>query len=122
MPLGIMVDKELQKVDRVFIPIFRVDDTFLIDYAQKLIHNNRSQVTVLDINSQVRNNYILQNAIRALEQDYPNQLGLMNERIMKSEFLQTQDLMIISLESWKALVDTQSPWLSKIPSALIIKP
>lgn len=122
MPLGIMVDKELHKVDKVFIPIFRVDDTFLIDYAQKLIHNNRSQVTILDINSQVRNNYILQNAIRALEQDYPNQLGLLNERIMKSEFLQTQDLMIISLESWKALVDTQSQWLSKIPSALIIKP
>lgn len=122
MPLGIMVDKDLRKVDHVFIPIFRMDDTFLIDYAQKLIHNNGSQITVLDINSQVRNNYIIQNAIRTLEHDYPNHIGLINERIMKPEFLQTQDLMIISLESWKALVDSQSPWLSDIPSALIIKP
>ncbi len=122
MPIGIMVDKELKAVKNVFIPIFRMDDTFLIDYAQKLIHNNGSQVTVLDINSQIKNNYIIQNAIRALEHDYPNHVGLINERIMKPEFLEMQDLMLISLESWKTLVDSQSSWLSNIPSVLIIKP
>lgn len=122
MPLGIMVDKGLQKVGNIIIPIFRVDDTFLIDYAQKFIHNNGSQVTVLDINNQVRNNFIIQNAIRALDQEYPKHIGLVNERVMKPEFLEMQDLMIISLESWKTLVDSQSTWLSNVPSVLIIKP
>jgi hypothetical protein len=41
---------------------------------------------------------------------------------MKAGFLLKQDLMIISLESWKNLVDSQSVWLSNIPSVLIIKP
>ncbi len=122
MPLGILIDKDLGDVKNVFLPIFRMDDTFLIDYAQKLIHNNAAQVTVLDINSQIKNNYIIQNAIRTLEQDYPHHIGLINERIMKPEFLVMQDLMIISLESWKTLVDSQSDWLSNIPSVLIVKP
>lgn len=122
MPLGIMVDKDLQRVKNVFLPIFRMDDTFLIDYAQKLIHNNGAQITLLDINGQVRNNYIIQNAIRTLEQDYPNHIGLINEGMMTPTFLNSQDLMIISLESWKTLVDAQNDWLSEIPSALIIKP
>jgi hypothetical protein len=34
MPLGILIDKEFQDIDQVFIPIFKSDDSFLIDYAQ----------------------------------------------------------------------------------------
>ena len=41
---------------------------------------------------------------------------------MKAGFLVQQNLMIISLESWKKLVDSQSVWLSTVPSVLIIKP
>jgi hypothetical protein len=43
MPLGILIDKEFQDIDQVFIPIFKSDDSFLIDYAQKLIYNNNSK-------------------------------------------------------------------------------
>jgi hypothetical protein len=41
---------------------------------------------------------------------------------MKAGFLAKQDLMIISLDSWKKIVDSQSIWISTIPSVLIIKP
>jgi hypothetical protein len=41
---------------------------------------------------------------------------------MKAGFLLQQDMMMISLESWKNLVDSESVWLSNIPSVLIIKP
>ena len=122
MPLGILVDKELQQVNEVFIPIFGTEDAFLIDYAQKLIHNNNSHVSILDSNGQIKNNFMIQNAITTLETRYPNNLTLANERIMKKEFLTNKDLMIISLDSWKKLVDSQSVWLSNIPSILIIRP
>ncbi len=121
-PLGILVDKDLNEVDEVFIPIFSADDAFLIDYAQKLIYNNDSKVTVLEINNQVKNNYIIENTIDTLEKSYPNSVSVINESEMKAGFLAKQDLMIISLESWKKLVDAQSVWLSTIPSVLIIKP
>jgi len=122
MPLGILVDKDLQHVNQVFIPIFGAEDTFLIDYAQKLIYNNNSHISILNSNEQLKNNFIIQNAITTLENKYPNNLTLADERIMKKEFLTNKDLMIISLDSWKKLVDSGSVWLSNIPSILIIKP
>jgi uncharacterized protein (DUF1697 family) len=47
---------------------------------------------------------------------------MMENPIIKKDFLRKQDIMIISLESWKKLVNSQSTWLSNIPSVLIIKP
>jgi Kef-type K+ transport system membrane component KefB len=121
-PLGILVDKDLNEVDEVFIPIFSTDDAFLIDYAQKLIYNNDSKVAVLEINNQVKNNFEIENAITKLETTFPKKISIIDESEMKAGFLAKQDLMIISLESWKKLVDDQSVWLSTVPSVLIIKP
>jgi hypothetical protein len=39
MPLGILIDKEFQDIDQVFIPIFKSDDSFWL-IMQKLIYNN----------------------------------------------------------------------------------
>jgi hypothetical protein len=122
MPLGILVDKDLNQVNQVFIPIFGMEDAFLIDYAQKLIFNNDSHVSILDSNHFMKNNFIIQNAFESLVNKYPNNITLMSERIIEKDFLLTQDLLIISLESWKKLVNSQSDWLSNIPSVLIIKP
>jgi Kef-type K+ transport system membrane component KefB len=121
MPLGILVDKELQEVNNIFIPIFNSDDSFLMDYAQKLIYNNNSHITVLDVKDQVSSNFILKSAIRSLETKHPQNISLMKDKTIKKEFLEKQDLMIISIESWKALVDSRSVWLTNIPSVLIMK-
>ena len=120
-PLGILVDKELQSVNQVFIPIFSSEDSFLIDYAQKLIFNNNSKIVILDVNGHVNTNFVLKSAVNSLEQKYSNNITLVNDKIIKKEFLATQDLMIISIESWKELVDSGSSWLSKVPSVLIMK-
>ena len=121
VPLGILVDKELQHVNQVFVPIFVAEDAFLMDYAQKLIHNNNSHVTVLDVNGYVKTNFVLKSAFDSLEQKYPKNISLVTDKIIKKEFLAKQDLMIISIESWKLLVDSRSIWLSRVPSILIIK-
>ena len=120
-PLGILVDKELQSVNQVFIPIFSSEDSFLIDYAQKLIFNNNSKIVILDVNGHVNTNFVLKSAVNSLEQKYSNNITLVNDKIIKKEFLAMQDLMIISIESWKELVDSGSSWLSKVPSILIMK-
>ncbi len=122
MPLGILIDKELQGVNQIFFPVFNAEDAFLIDYIQKLIFNNDSKVMVLDVNNHVNTNFVIKSAIESLEKKYPKNIALMQERIVKKEFLSNQDLMIISLESWKTLVDSRSIWLSRVPSVLILKP
>jgi len=119
--LGILIDKELQHVNQLFIPIFCAEDSFLIDYAQKLIYNNNSEIMVLDVNGQVNTNFVIKSALDSLAQKFPQNITLMTDKIIKKEFLAKQDLMIISLESWKSLVDSRSIWLSRVPSVLILK-
>jgi Kef-type K+ transport system membrane component KefB len=122
MPLGILIDKDFSEVNDVFVPIFSSEDAFLIDYAEKLIYNSNSKITVLDIEDQVKNNAEIETEIKTLKHTYPENIAVLNENNMKAGFLAQQNLMIISLESWKKLVDSQSVWLSTVPSVLIIKP
>ncbi|RZK04155.1 MAG: cation/H(+) antiporter [Flavobacterium sp.] len=121
MPVGILVDKDLNNPDKVFMPIFSKEDAFLINYAEKLVYNNDSHITFIDPNEAIASNDEINEKISEIEQNNPNSTK-MGERIIKKDFLKQQDIMIISLESWKKLIDTQSIWLTNIPSVLIIKP
>jgi Kef-type K+ transport system membrane component KefB len=122
-PLGILVDKDLSNVDDVFVPIVTPEDVFLLDYAQKLIYNSQATVTFLDVNNHVKSNFVLEKAIAALQQSYgPDKVTVIREDEMKAGLMAKQDLMMVSLESWKQLVDAQSLWLSTVPSVLILKP
>lgn len=120
VPVGILLDKKLERTERVFIPVFDAKDAHLITYAQKLIHNSGAQVIVLDAAGQIKNNAEIKEKIRAIEQNAPNHIALQNQQVIEKSFLSQQDLMIISIDSWKKLVETKSVWLSDIPSTLII--
>ncbi|MEL1243134.1 cation:proton antiporter [Flavobacterium sp. DGU11] len=120
-PVGILVDKEFKSTDRVFITIFDPADAFLIHFAQKFISNSGSQVTVLDADGMVKGNAEIKESIRAIEHNVPNHIKLLSQRKLEKEFLQEQDLMIISVDSWKKLVESRSTWLNHTPSLLIIK-
>ena len=121
MPIGILIDKDLKYVNHVFIPIFSPEDSFVIDYIQKLVYNNNSKIVILDVNGHLTTNFVMNSAVDSLEQKYPNNIVLITDKIIKEEFLAQQDLMLISLESWKELVDSRSDWLSGVPSVLILK-
>jgi Kef-type K+ transport system membrane component KefB len=121
-PLGILVDNELNYTDKIFVPFFGTEDAFLVDYIQKFIYNNNSKIKIIDVNNQIENNFLVKNAIKTLEETYPDNITLVSDYQILKPFLIKQDLMMISLDSWKKLVDSQSVWLSNLPSVLIIKP
>jgi Kef-type K+ transport system membrane component KefB len=120
-PVGIFVDKEFKSTDRIFLTLFDENDAFLIEYAHKLIANVGSQVTILDADGFVKNNPHIKESIRSVEQVVPNHIQLLSQKKLEKEFLQTQDLLIISKESWKKQVEHGSEWLNNTPSLLIIK-
>lgn len=120
-PLGILIDKDLHQVNQVIIPIFSPEDAFLLDYAQKLIYNNDSKIMILDVNGNGNSNFVLKSAINSLEQKYPKNFSLIDDKIIKKDILAKLDLMIISVESWKLLLDKYSIWLRRVPSVLILK-
>ncbi|MFD1631237.1 cation:proton antiporter [Pseudopedobacter beijingensis] len=120
VPVGVLLDKDLERLDYVFIPIFSEEDAFLIRYALKLINSSKSQVVILDATGQVKKNLHMKESIRSIEQNAPHHISLLNEKKIDKQFLKTQDIMLISFDSWKKLVDTKSLWLSDVPSTLIL--
>ncbi len=120
IPVGIMVDKKFESADKIFIPIFDLNDFYLVEYAKRLINNNDSQVIILDAAGQIRKNTEIRELIRNIEHIAPNHITLYNEKMIEKDFLQSQDLMLISSKSWRNLIDSKSLWLSDIPSTLII--
>ncbi len=122
MPVGILVDKDLERLENIFMPIFTSDDAFLVDYAKKLVENNGSVITFVDPNDAIKGNGNISESIRIMQRNVPANIRMMEERIMKKDFLVSQDIMVVSLDSWKKLVNSQSVWLSNIPSVLIIRP
>lgn len=120
IPVGVLVEKDFKSADRVFVPIFNLSDFYLLEYAKRLINNNNSQIIILDAAGQIRNNIEVKELIRSIEQVAPNHITLYNEKKIEKEFLNSQDLMLVSSKSWKNLIDSKSIWLSDIPSTLII--
>lgn len=121
VPVGVLIDKDFTSADKVFIPVFSDTDTFLIKFAQKLIKNSESQITLLDVMGHIKNNPELKEKIRAIEQTAPNHISVQSDKMIDKELLSQQELMLVSMESWKKLVDSKSLWLSNIPSTLILK-
>jgi len=119
VPVGILLDKNLVKTDHVFIPVFENGDAYLISYAQKLISNTGTQVTVFDVAGSIKDTE-LKETIRAIEQIAPNHINLIKDQEFEVSLLQNQDLVIISIASWKKLFESHSKWLTTFPSVLII--
>lgn len=122
VPIGIVIDKDLEKMDSVFLPIFTIQDSFLLVYAQKLIHHSDVRVIILDTVGVIRQHPELKETIRSIEQVAPNNIALYQEHKLDRNFMVQQDLMIISHDSWRKAVETQSIWLTYSPSVLILKP
>ena len=104
-----------------FVPILKSDDAVLMDYVQKMIYNNNSKIHLVDSNGFVKNNFVIQSTVVTLLQKYPNNISVISDKEMNASFIKQQDLMLISLESWKSVMDTAADWLVDIPSVLIIK-
>jgi Kef-type K+ transport system membrane component KefB len=120
-PVGIFIDNNFEKADRVLVAIFNSEDSFLISYAQKLIHHSESQITLFDPNGIANTEVKLKESIRAIEQSSPNHIYLdKNKSIDGLNFKQT-NLLLISVRGWELLSDTfDHPLLSEKLSILII--
>ncbi|MEJ1237176.1 cation:proton antiporter [Chryseolinea sp. T2] len=118
--VGILIDKKVEKVQRIFMPLFSANDAFLIQYAQKFIHNAEAQIIVLDAAGKVRASTDMKELIHSIEQKAPNHIAVLQEKTIDKSLFEGCDLMVLSLDSWRMVVDAKSRWLSDIPSTLIL--
>ena len=120
-PLGILIDNDFEALNQVFVPIIKSDDAILIDFVQKMVFNSNSKINILDMNGILKNNFVMQSAVSVLLQKFPNNISVINQDVMDTNFLKEQDLMLISLESWKAVLDTDVNLPLGFSSVLIIR-
>ncbi|WP_165021724.1 cation:proton antiporter [Dysgonomonas sp. ZJ279] len=120
IPVGILVDKELEEIDNVFIPIFNERDEFLITYAQKLIHNADAQISILDQSD--KENHTIKERIRLIEHNAPNHIRSVSLEYINEAFLNKQNLIVISLENFDKLFHFNKEWINKSTSVLICSP
>lgn len=118
IPVGLLVDKNLQTPNHIFLPIFAEEDLFLLKFAQKLIENTGAKVSVfLYSNFKFEPNFI-DNLKKSME---VSEKFSMVEAAQAQKLIAHQDLILISIDGWRELVDSKSPWLAQMPSILIMK-
>ncbi len=122
IPVGILVDKNLSKIENIFLPFYDINDEFLLEYAQKFIHNSDAQVTILDSTRFIKTNAEVREQIRAIEQKAPNHIQLISDKSIENQLFSKVDLVIISVESWKKLTEEENGLLNNNLSLLIMKP
>lgn len=118
--VGILIDKGLNDIHLVVVPILCDSDLSILKFVQKLIWNTNAQVTFIDPLNVIENNFHLKESITRIEQIAPNHIRIIKESNFTDAFLTKQNLMLISTLSWKKAIDKKSEWLKCIPSTLII--
>lgn len=119
--VGIFVDKNSGNFERILVPFYSENDDSLIEYIQRFIKNSESQITVVDPEGLVKKDTSVKEAIRAIEHDAPNHISLNNDLVIDEELMKDYQLMIVSSEGWKKLLDSRVHWLNQTPSMLIIR-
>jgi Kef-type K+ transport system membrane component KefB len=112
VPLGIFVDKNLYKTDNISVILFNKEDQFLLDYVKLLKKNSSAKISIFDT-------YDIVNEENKITHE---NVKVIHSSKLEKDFLKEQDLLIMSIDSWKKLIDTRSVWLNNTPSLLIIKP
>jgi len=121
VPVAIFIEKNFTEIETVFIPLFSREDQFLLQFAAKILSGNAGRITIMDPSGLIDLHPEIKETINSMELLAPGQLNLHSEKALEREFLQQQNLMMISYESWKKAVESHSIWLSNSPSVLIIR-
>lgn len=121
VPVGFFIDKDMDEVHHVLIPIFSISDSFLLVYAQKLIHNSDVKVTIIDVTGTIKQNPEIKENIKSIERITHHNMSIYDENKLDAALLADQNLVLISIDGWQKAVDIESTWLKDTPSTLIIK-
>ncbi|MBL8002737.1 MAG: cation:proton antiporter [Flavobacteriales bacterium] len=122
LPLGIYVEKGLEKLDRVVVPLYALADSPLLTYAQKLVHNNGTVVTFVDAGGVFDQSPEVLATANNMVAAAPEHVRVVRAGDLDAAALKDQDLLLIGLDSWRRAVEKQSAWLSSAPSMLILRP
>ena len=121
IPVGIFIDKGMVGIRNVFVPILDEEDIFVGQFMERLAQNSYVRITLWDAIGLRDTSIDFVNSVKAIKAVNPYLFQLWNNIIpIDSDILSKQDLMMISLNSWKKLEDMNAKWLKDVPSSLVL--
>jgi len=121
IPVGVVIDKKLEKIQRVFTAVFSAHDLFLLNYVEKFVVNHGVKATLYDTNEVIGKNEKDQEIFLRIIAQNPAALTVSNEKTISKSLLNEHDLIVVSVEGLKEVIENSPFWLSLKPSVLIIK-
>ncbi|MFV0469581.1 MAG: cation:proton antiporter [Dysgonomonas sp.] len=121
IPVGIFVDKGLTAIKNVFVPIMYEEDEFIGEFMERMATNSYVRITLWDGIGLLDKSIEFTKSIRSIKAINPYLFQLWNNNIpIDSDILKKQDLVMVSLNSWKALREANVSWLKSTPSRLML--
>lgn len=127
IPVGIFINKDFEKTDKILMPIYSPKDLFLIEKAELILNGAVSHVVILNMDGSSKENSELKDAVGHLQQRLSiDEISLINsESLSDPHFMSQFGLMVVSIDGWYKLetMRRKSGQKSDIPSisTLIIK-
>lgn len=113
VPVGVFIDKKLTKIERVFIPIRDESDQFLFQYINSIGVKSDFSVSVCPLTESSKAK--LQNIDSST-----NFVQILDANEFTIDQMSQNDLLLMSNDCWKWIVDTHPEWLNNTPSVLVI--
>jgi hypothetical protein len=120
IPIGIFVDNNFTDAKNIIIPVYTSEDAFIFSHAGRLAVNNGSKISILDFYNQIEYNEEMKNAVLELKNLNPGCVEIILSDRVYETVSKEHDLLLVSLEGWNKFVHDRH--ITKLPSALIIKP
>jgi nucleotide-binding universal stress UspA family protein len=115
--VGVLIDKGFNQINDVLLFIYESSDKFLLQFGRKFLMNSASELTIID-----RNNFLQKDKSIAemLKVNASKKINFQTEMKLTDTSANNYDLILISLESWDKIRETNSEWIKNSPSLLII--
>ncbi|MCS6834368.1 MAG: cation/H(+) antiporter, partial [Flammeovirgaceae bacterium] len=119
VPVGVLVDRGLQHTEKILLVLGDVSDVWLMNFVQKFVASgSTSCVTILLLSEELKKSSEWNEKVQLIASITINYVS--KDKINK-DFLASQNLMLISIPTWKKLLENKTSWLPDIPSTLVLK-
>ncbi|MDR1368723.1 MAG: cation:proton antiporter [Dysgonamonadaceae bacterium] len=119
VPVGIFVNREFTKADKVIVVLEKARDVFLLDYARNLMVSNGAEICIHELGSEVAKNKISDSRVREFLISNKD-TSLVSLPKLSTNVLVKNNFMLISYDSWMNIMDREKDSLQLMPSTLII--
>jgi Kef-type K+ transport system membrane component KefB len=121
IPVGVFMGKPFKSATYVVLILNQLSDSYLLKYAELLLRNNNSFISIYDPNHITRRSSLLHNQIVELQEIFNKKVVILKDKKLNPAWLSSQDLVLVGLDSWKVSLANDEDWVEHKTSMLVIK-